>query len=231
MLVLNHIHNLKSPNTRSIILQELKNCKIHTSRKSRSHPNEGPRFFITRQDNPHFFNFVLDPIEIFDFYSTNRGDMIGVSQVVAYIECGGWEAFCFYNFTAPNDEIEVHHINGNTADNRPCNLVYLSRQDHQYVSNCTYTPFYGKVTWSGSTPFNRRGKPIKDPAHYLANIIKATLSCISIKHTGKKSDLAFSKILKALPKRLWQFAVNYYQAPRWLTSQLLHSLDPSFISP
>jgi len=210
--------------TRSIIRQELKNCRVRFSKRKKARPNDGPRFFITRKDNPQFFSDILDNIGIFDFFPNNNGQIIGVSQVVAYVFKGGWQALYYHGIDGSN--LEAHHINGNPADNRPDNLVFLSRQDHQFVSNCTYTPFHGKVKWEDATPFSRKGKVLTNSKHFLANIIKETVAAISLSHTRKKTHLAFSKLLISLPKKLWKQACNFYSAPSWLNSKLVNLLDP-----
>lgn len=77
-------------------------------------------------------------------------------------------------------ELEVHHINGNTLDNSPANLMYLSPEDHKLV-----TKYQRKLTKlklkhffklsnkliSHRTPFNRRGKPIHNWARFILSII------------------------------------------------------------
>lgn len=183
------------------------------------------RSIIYKADNLELWSYLLQS-GVFDFYSTNSSNyMIGKSQLVAFCYCGGWQAFC-NGFRAPKYQIQVHHINGHTLDNRPCNLVYLSCQDHLIVSQMSFTPFYGKNRSYYPTPFNRRGKPIKDPKHYLANVILTTLCCVSMYRSGKKLDLQLSKILIGLPKQLWKTTIQWLNSPKWMTQQLILQLNP-----
>ena len=185
--------------------------------------NKDGRLFLTRKQNPRLFK-LLDKIQIFEFYSTNNGQIVGLSQIVAYLSYG-WKAY-LNGFTAPCSEIEVHHVNGDVQDNNPENLVYLSRQDHQYISSCTYTPFYGKVLSDASTPFNRQGKTITNKHHFLVNILIDTVSNVSSRRSGHSISLSYPQVLLALPKLLWKRRQNFTIMPHWMTTSIFHALNP-----
>lgn len=179
------------------------------------------REVLFRKDNKALF-MVLERMKLFDFYVTNAGHMIGLSQVVAFID-KGWKALA-NGFTAPGNEIEVHHMDGDPLNNKPSNLRYLSKQDHGIVSNCTNTDCFGNVVDCGSTPFNDQGKAVKSGKHYLANVIKETLAAVSKKRSGVTIKLSSLKILLALPKRLHKEVIRKYW-PAWMTAQIMKCID------
>lgn len=115
----------------------------------------------------------------FDFYITNSGWIVSEHQIVAFFLCGGYKAM-LNGFTCSQGEIEIHHINANTQDNRPDNLVYLSTTDHKVVSHLSHTSFLSTVRKVLSTPFNKQGKSVADHFHYLSIILSKTLRLESV---------------------------------------------------
>jgi hypothetical protein len=177
------------------------------------------RLFAKRADNKYVFE-LLDLSGFFDFHTTNKGEIVGLSQIVAFYACGGYKALA-NGFTAKEGFVEVHHINGVTDDNRPENLVYLSKQDHILVSSSTNTPLVGKPKSEEPTPFNKQGEPVSNPIHFLANILQQTLAAVSNSRTGQEVKLALSIIKRGLPvKRLYNNLIRTYM-PSWMSKWIL----------
>lgn len=171
--------------------------------------------------NKTLFN-LLGKIGLWKFYENNTGKVIGYSQVVAFLFCGGLEALA-NGFTAVN--LEVHHISGDVTDNSADNLVYLSREDHEYVSHVSYTQFHGRLEEHGSTPFNKRGRPVSNAIHFLVNIVQQTVTAVAKKRTNIDLKLRYEQILGDIPKNLWK---SCYQKnlPRWMKRYILLALRP-----
>jgi hypothetical protein len=118
----------------------------------------------------------------FDFFCTNNGFGIYLHQLVCFYSKGGWQAWHYLGITAPQGDYDCHHINGNTLDNRPCNLVILSTYDHKIVTAHQRGAGHSRVARhtfdpnnSSPTLFNRQGRLIQNHEHFLANIIALTL--------------------------------------------------------
>lgn len=184
------------------------------------------RRILVKSKNKYIFK-CLTRIKCFDFYCTNNGNIIGLSQVVAYLSYG-WKAY-LNGFKAPKSEIEVHHINSDVTDNSPNNLIYLSRQDHAIVSSYTYTPFHGRLTFTGSTPFNRQGAKVSNPTHFLVNVIQETVSCVAKHRSSQEVKLTFLEILSSIPKQLWKGTPLYSIMPRWMNTVVQNKLNPNLL--
>jgi hypothetical protein len=185
------------------------------------------RLFAKRADNKSVFR-TLTRSGFFDFHTTNNGEIVGVSQIVAFYACGGYKALS-NGFKAEEGVVEVHHINGVTDDNRPENLTYLSKQDHIIVSSATNTPLIGRPKSEEPTPFNKQGETITNPIHFLANILQQTLAAVSLSRSGHEVKLALGIIQKGLPvKKLYNTLVRTHM-PNWMTSWIfkcLHEKNP-----
>jgi hypothetical protein len=182
------------------------------------------RFVLYRQDNKALFS-SLEELGVFEFYSTNAGHMLNRSQVIAFLFCGGYEANQ-RGYKAEKNYIEVHHINGVVDDDTEENLVYLSKQDHAYVSSCSYTPLFGRIPDVASTPFNKQGRSIKNPIHFIVNIIRQTVAAVSKARSSKEIKLNIATIVLALPKKLWKASGIYNQMPAWMKAEYIEILNP-----
>ncbi len=180
------------------------------------------RLVLLCQSNKTLFS-LLKKIGFWNFYSGNSGKIVGYSQVVAFLFCGGVEA---YQNGIGSDNLEVHHINGDVTDDSPDNLVYLSREDHEYVSHVSYTYFHGRLKEQGSTPFNKRGRPITNPIHFLVNIIQETVAAVSQRRSGNRIELTFTEVLMALPQTI-RNAPLVKQLPKWMRRYILLALNPA----
>jgi len=98
-------------------------------------------------------------------------------------------AFFFCRKRTPNgvgDQVEVHHISGNTMDNRPQNLVYLSPRDHSIVTKYQrkltklkvkqFVKLGQKLNPQECTSYNRQGRRIRCWGEFIVGIICLTVS-------------------------------------------------------
>ena len=104
--------------------------------------------------------------------------LVGYHQIVAFYLCAKDKLDGLGNF------VEVHHVNGNTLDNSPNNLMYLSPNDHalctkfqRRASKLSLKLFasIGKKGKRYPTPFNRQGKVIRNWAKFILNVICASV--------------------------------------------------------
>jgi hypothetical protein len=110
-----------------------------------------------------------------DFAPNRSSRLVGAHQIIAF--------YCTQHPTTGGDAVEVHHINGNTTDNTPSNLMYLSPGDHALVTK--YQRRMGRLSLKTfakvgkgmiHTAFNRRGRPIKNWARFIMTVIAMTVS-------------------------------------------------------
>jgi hypothetical protein len=109
-------------------------------------------------------------------YAPHRSSrLVGAHQIIAF--------YCTAHPAHGGDAVEVHHINGNTTDNRPSNLMYLSPGDHALVTK--YQRHMGRLSLKVfskvgkgmlHTAFNRRGRPIKNWVRFIMTVIALTVS-------------------------------------------------------
>jgi hypothetical protein len=113
----------------------------------------------------------------FSFFETNSGErIIGLSQVI-YFLTKGWRAL-ENGYVVRKDEDEIHHIDGDTLNNHPDNLVCLSIEDHHIVTAAQGGHCLEQVIiWDrlGPTRFNNRGEAIANPVAFLRMIVAKTV--------------------------------------------------------
>ena len=98
--------------------------------------------------------------------------------------------FFFNRKGIPNGEgdlLTVHHLSGNTLENNPSNLIYLTSQDHQGIvtkfqrklTKIKVKQFYkinNQLKESEKTKFNRRGERIRNWVKFIIGVICLTIS-------------------------------------------------------
>lgn len=170
---------------------------------------------------------ILRHLGFFDFHETNSGAVVATAQVVAFLHYG-YKALR-NGFKAREGHLEVHHLSGDCSDDRPENLVYLSKQDHLVVSASSNTPRFGKVESCDPTPFNRQGRPINDHKRFLAEIITTTVAAVAKVRTNSVVKIPIPKALLGLPRDLYEREINHLCAPAWhnqLTVLAIFTDDP-----
>lgn len=93
---------------------------------------KAPHNYYAFSPSPSFFEYLKSE-GFFLFHTTNTGKIISLHQVVAFFKCGGKEALA-NGFTADGGEYNVHHLDGNTHNNNPSNLVYVPASVHANIT-------------------------------------------------------------------------------------------------
>lgn len=163
-----------------------------------SHPNRYPFYQLNGRNEA--LKDQLEKDGFFRFHTTNKGkQLVSLHQVIAFYYCGGIEAL-HYGFTCKWGETEIHHIDGNTFNAHPNNLVYIPTELHQILTNlqCQFirngrtSPVDCKLDREYKI-WNRKGRRIQRVKEWLVNLISKTLSDtawftkaeISLKQLGK----------------------------------------------
>ena len=104
--------------------------------------------------------------------------LVGYHQIVAFYMCAKDKP------DGAGDLVEVHHVNGNTLDNSPTNLMYLSPNDHalctkyQRRASKLSLKLFARIGEKGrrlATPFNKQGRPIRNWAKFMLAVICASV--------------------------------------------------------
>lgn len=137
-------------------------------------------------------------------FAPNRSaSLVGYHQIIAFYICAKDKP------RGSGDHVEVHHMDGNTMNNLPSNLVYLSPNDHalctkfqRRASKLSLKLFasIGKKNNRLFTLFNRQGKPIRNWARFILSVICATVY-LSTKWNTKYWDKPIT-ILKSFIKSI-----------------------------
>lgn len=110
-----------------------------------------------------------------DFAPNRSSRLVGAHQIIAF--------YCTQHPAHGGDAVEVHHVDGNTTNNHPSNLMYLSPGDHALVTK--YQRRMGRLSLKVfskvgkdmvHTAFNRRGRPIKNWVRFIMTVIAMTVS-------------------------------------------------------
>ena len=170
----------------------------------------------------------LYKLGFFDFNINNNGHLVYYHQIIAFFKCGGIHAFKRGLFCDSN-HIEIHHLNGNTLDNRSKNLVYLHKIVHTEITTAQRKIYkYIKAfrnTFKGhgfldkvkEIPlWNRQGRLITNlhnfVMHVLSLTIKTSASTFNIKLNIKKLSLW----LKKTSKNIKSFFPLYHTPINWI---------------
>jgi len=128
--------------------------------------------FISIEQNPEVEQYLIENA-YWDFLPYNSTNIIGVHNLIAFV---------YLSHPKKQElKLEVHHIDGNTSNNHPDNLVYLSAEDHRIVTKIQRSltrlnpkSFYNSKS-KKHTAFNRRGKVIQNWAFFITSIIVKTV--------------------------------------------------------
>jgi hypothetical protein len=110
-----------------------------------------------------------------DWAPGRSNQLVSYHQIVAF--------YCTKHPKTGGDSVQVHHIDGNTINNHPTNLMYLSPGDHALVtkyqrklSKLNLKTFYRLHSSMAHTTFNRRGKTIHNWGRFILSVIALTVS-------------------------------------------------------
>ncbi len=174
-------------------------CKrIIFSKQFKSVKNKEGYHILFKSNNKYLFS-KLAAVKMFDFYSTNSGEIVSLHQIVAYL-FKGYKAF--KNGYTIDKNIHVHHIDSNTSNNTPGNLVYVSSQEHLLITQATTMCCdHIKVFNGDCCPFNCKGEEVNNFFHRLTHLVKATLER-TLKSFGCNFKIKSHKIFKSIPHYL-----------------------------
>jgi hypothetical protein len=110
-------------------------------------------------------------------------------HIIAYFFCGGQQAFK-NGFVCNSDLVEIHHPSGNTLDNNPDNLVYITTELHDIITSRQRsikrkikhfrTKRNRKSLIQNTNIWNKKGEPVKRIYDWAANILIKTICNTSI---------------------------------------------------
>lgn len=67
------------------------------------------------------------------FHVSNKSfNRVYLHQIISYLFCGGIQAFA-NGLTCDKEFVEIHHIDSNTFNNHPANLVYVTVELHDVI--------------------------------------------------------------------------------------------------
>lgn len=128
--------------------------------------------FISIKENPEVEQFLIENC-YWDFLPENSTKIIGIHNLIAFTY--------LHHPKEQTLKLEVHHIDGNTLNNHPDNLIYLSAEDHRLVTKIQrkLTRLNPKTFYNSkskkATQFNKRGKVIQNWAFFILGVIAKTI--------------------------------------------------------
>jgi hypothetical protein len=148
-----------------------------TNKKNNNHKYKC--FDLTRSVNAPIKDLLLE-FGYWKFAPNRSHNLVYFHQIVAFF------------FVSPKKELNgkgdvlvIHHISGNTLDNSPNNLVYLTVEDHELVtkfqrkaSTFKLNSFFklGKSLKGARTYINRKGELVKNWARFILGVIALTVA-------------------------------------------------------
>lgn len=157
---------------------------------------------------------LLYKVGFFDFHKSNKGSIISLHQIVAYVN-KGYKAYQ-NGFLCLKGETEIHHIDSNPLNNKNSNLIYVSTQEHLLItqaSNINSSQIH-IVKKADPCAFNNKGLPVVNPFKRLAYIVSLTIR-VSFKRLGIKIKIPYSSILAQIPNCYTLKRINW--TPSFLT--------------
>lgn len=165
----------------------------------------------------------------FEFNIKNNGYIVYYHQIVAFFDCGGIHALK-RGLTCDSSIIEIHHLNGNTLDNQPDNLVYIPRLIHTEITTvqrrlCKYLKTF-RQQFKGCgflqkcdsiTIWNKQGRLILNIKHFLMYVLIRTIKSSSLTFKKVINLSQFKKWLKKTSNSLDTFFPLYHHPITWLT--------------
>jgi hypothetical protein len=166
------------------MITQIIKIQIHTLLTELSRRDPANREYIDLKSSNHTTNklkHLLNKINFFAFNTSNSGEYrVGVSQIVAYLSCGGYKVHNETNLTINKETYNVHHLSGDVTDNSSSNLVYLSTDDHKLVTEIQngyldVSAWEPEETAGIKTQFNRQGRPIQNHTAFLKTVVAKTI--------------------------------------------------------
>lgn len=124
----------------------------------------------------------LETEGFFRFHITNvKRRVVYYHQIIAFMFCGGKEALS-NGFTCSQHSQEIHHLDGNTSNNYPSNLIYLTSEVHSVITGHQrslkkYLKKFKKGTLDNPPSiWNRKGNRIIRWWDWVAMILIKTIS-------------------------------------------------------
>lgn len=161
-------------------------------------------------------------------HCTNNLNIVYEHQIVAYYNCGGIHAGR-RGFKAPRGIISCHHINGNTFDNRPQNLIYLQDDLHNEITKSQRRIRKGLKVWSETEAetvtdlvpiWNRQGRPIKNIQQFVLRVLTQTLVNTAITMRLEVKAKRISRWMSKIRKKLSSVFNLPCALPDWIGNKL-----------
>lgn len=166
----------------------LDSCPSYYTNANKKSHHKYKMFDLTRPVN----SCIKELLEDFGYwlFAPNRSkNLVSEHQIMAFFFVGKNKPM---NGSAGHHT--VHHLNSNTMDNRPSNLIYLSEEDHALVTKyqrkvCTFNikSFFkvGGVLLDARTSINKQGNKIVNWAKFIMGVIALTVA-MTFDYSGYK---------------------------------------------
>lgn len=183
--------------------------------------------FNLKQEENQELKSILEQDGFFNFNLRNNGFIVYYHQIIAFYKCGGIHALK-RGMICDSNIVEVHHLNGDTLDNRSDNLIYIPRIVHCEITTiqrrlCKYLKTFrrGKgcnivAKCKQTSIWNKQGRIITNCLHFIMYVLIRTIKASSITFSKIIIQKRFTQWLKKTYKNLQSFLPLYHLPVTWV---------------